>query len=112
MAQTAGEAAARRAGKRLPGTARWHERCTERRARIERRVQSRKPTMRFQNVIATAIVLLAAPLARAEDAKSGPALPPMQQQMQEMQRSIDQLRETADPAKRRMLMGQHMAQMR
>jgi len=68
--------------------------------------------VRVPHLLAISIVLLLASSARAEDAKSGPALPPMAQQMQEMQRSMDQLRETTDPARRRMLMGQHMAQMR
>jgi hypothetical protein len=61
----------------------------------------------IRNLLAASLVLLAAPLAHAEAA----APSPMQQHMQQMQASMDQLQKTTEPAKRRELMRAHMAQM-
>jgi hypothetical protein len=61
--------------------------------------------------LALVLLVLAVPIARAEDPKPAPAAPPMQGHMQGMQRSMDQLQKTTDPAKRRELMRDHMAQM-
>ena len=67
--------------------------------------------MKRGSSLALLLLFLAVPVARAEDPKPGPAAPPMQRHMQEMQRSMDQLDKTTDPAKRRELMRDHMAQM-
>ena len=61
--------------------------------------------------LAILLLVLAVPMARAEDPKPAPAAPPMQAHMQEMERSMDQLQKTTDPTKRRELMREHMAQM-
>jgi len=67
--------------------------------------------MKRLSLLAVVFLVLAVPMARAEEPKPGPAAPPMQRHMQEMQRSMDQLEKTTDPAKRRELMRDHMAQM-
>jgi hypothetical protein len=66
-------------------------------------------TMRIRNLIAAACLVVAAPLARAEE--PAPAMP-MHQHMQDMQRSMDELGKATDPAKRDVLLREHMAQMR
>lgn len=67
--------------------------------------------MKRWTTLASVFLVLAVPIARAEEPKPGSAAPPMQRHMQEMRRSMDQLEKTTDPAKRSELMREHMAQM-
>ncbi len=68
-------------------------------------------SVKWWSPIALAL-LVAVPMARAEEPKPGPAAPTMQRHMQEMQRSMDQLEKTTDPAKRRDLMREHIVRFR